>query len=74
MVNNVYQTYMREYIIALVIAEAECLSMRQLILHRVSLAFSSHFNCVDINGEGHTLVLYMRGIVKLESIVGSCFC
>ena len=26
------------------------------------------------NGEGHTLVLYVRGILELESVVGTCFC
>ena len=26
------------------------------------------------NGEGHTLVLYMRGILELESVVGFCYC
>ena len=36
--------------------------------------FPSHFNCVGINGEGHTLVLYAKSIFELESVVGSCFC
>ena len=67
----------------------ERLSARQLILHRVSIGIciyiyiiciyiyiyiSVTLNCVGINGEGHTLVLYVRGLLEPESVVGSCFC
>ena len=60
----------------------EHLSARQLILHHVSIGvythiylfiYPSHFNYMGINGEGHTLVLYVRDILEPESAVGSCF-
>ena len=35
--------------------------------------YLSYFNCVCINGTGHTLLLYVRSILEPESVVGTCF-
>ena len=77
--------YRKIYYSNKIINIAEHLSTRQLILHCVSIGvyiyiyiyiYPSHFNCVGINGEGHTLVLYVRSILSIVGLkpllTGTC--